>query len=106
MTENQQPRRPGEWPVPRTFLPTEEEHARAGLPDQARWAVTLGSIRSHLECPHCRPTPGMDHLELRSIRAHLNEQPSAQAIRTAARHWTEAITQLAEELINTRRNDR
>lgn len=110
MTDTE-PRRPGEWPVPRTFLPAEDEREYAslrnqGVADQARWTVTLSSIRSHLECPHCHPAPGMDHLELRSIRGHLNEQPSPQAIRAAARHWRDAITQIAEDLINTRRTER
>lgn len=106
MTEKPQPpHRPGEWPVPRTFLPaTDEEHAYADLrnhtaAEHARWTVTLGAIRSHLECPHCHPAPGMDHDQLNSIRAHLAEQPTPQAIRAAARHWIEAITNIADDII-------
>lgn len=113
MTDNpEQPRQPGAWPVPRTFLATpDEDHQYAPLRDhttaeRARWEVTLGAIRSHLECPHCRPQPGMDHDQLRSIRAHLNEQPSPQAIRAAKQMWVDAINNIADELINTRRNER
>lgn len=110
MTETPQPQRhPGEWPVPRTFLPTEEEHEYADLrnrtaAEQARWTVTLNAIRSHIECPHCTPQPGMDHNQLRSIRAHLDEQPTARAVRAATRHWIEAITQLADEVIASLHN--
>ncbi|MEV7389586.1 hypothetical protein [Streptomyces sp. NPDC091215] len=111
MTETPQPpRRPGEWPVPRTFLPAiDGEHEYADLrnhaaSEQARWTVTLGAICSHLECPHCHPAPGMDHQELSSIRAHLAEQPTPRAVRAAARHWTEAVTQLADEVITSMRN--
>lgn len=106
MTETPQPpRRPGEWPTPRTFLATpDEEHQYAELRDralaeQARWNVTLGAIRSHLECPHCHPTPGMDHDQLRSIRAHLGEQPSREAVMAAAQHWKAAITNIADDII-------
>lgn len=105
MTETPQPqRRPGEWPVPRTFLPAEEEHEYAGLrnqgaAEQARWSVTLGAIRSHLECPHCHPAPGMDHDQLRSIRAHLAEQPTERAVRAATRHWIEAILAVQDDVI-------
>lgn len=113
MTETpQSPRHPGAWPVPRTFLAApDEEHQYAGLrnravSEQARWNVTLDAIRSHLECPHCHPAPGMDHQELRSIRAHLGDQPSAQAIRAAARQWIAAVINLQDELIKQRRNDR
>lgn len=106
MTENPQPpRRPGEWPTPRTFLAAPgDEHEYADLrnravSEQARWTVTLNAIRSHLECPHCRPTPGTDHDQLNSIRAHLAEQPTPQAVRAAARHWNDAITQIANDII-------
>lgn len=106
MTETPQPpRQPGAWPVPRTFLPlTEEEHEYAELRDntvteQARWTVTLNAIRSHLECPHCHPQPGMDHIELRSVRAHLAEQPTARSVRAATRHWVEAILAVQDDVI-------
>lgn len=105
MTETPQPpRRPGAWPVPRTFLPANEEHEYADLRnrvahEQARWDITLGAIRSHLECPHCHPAPGMDHDQLQSIRAHLGEQPTRQAVRAAARNWITAIASLADDVI-------
>jgi hypothetical protein len=106
VTENPQPpRQPGAWPTPRTFLAApSDEHQYADLrnhaeAERARWTVTLGAIRSHLECPHCHPEPGMDHDQLNSIRAHLTEQPTPQAVRAAARHWNEAITQIANDII-------
>lgn len=106
MTETPQPpRRPGAWPVPRTFLATPgEEHEYADLrnrtvSEQARWNVTLDAIRAHLECPHCHPAPGMDHQQLNSVRAHLAEPPTARAIRAAARHWIEAILALQDDVI-------
>lgn len=106
MTETPQPqRRPGAWPTPRTVLPASaetDEHAALrnhSAAEQARWTVTLGAVRSHLECPHCHPQPGMDHDQLNSIRAHLAEQPTRQAVLAAARHWNEAITQIADEVI-------
>ncbi|MFG2269098.1 hypothetical protein ACGFNY_04910 [Streptomyces chartreusis] len=106
MTENpQSPRRPGAWPTPRTFLPApsaEDEYAglrNTAEAERARRDVTLGAIRSHLECPHCRPAPGMDHDQLRSIRAHLGEQPTREAVRAAAQHWKNAITNIADDII-------
>lgn len=106
MTETPQPpRHPGEWPVPRTFLPsTDGEHEYADLrnraaSEHARWTVTLDAIRSHLECPHCTPQPGMDHDQLRSVRAHLSEQPTPQAVRAATRHWIEAILAVQDDVI-------
>jgi hypothetical protein len=81
-------RRPGEWPVPRTFLPiTDEEYeqqlvarARANA-ERARWELTLGAIRGHLE-----------------------EQPTPQAVRAASRRWISAIVQLADEVAHAMRN--
>lgn len=106
MTEiPQPPRRPGEWPAPRTFLAhPDEEHQYAetrdrAMAEQARWNVTLGAIRSHIECSHCHPEPGMDHQQLNSVRAHLAEQPTPHAVRTAARHWIEAILQIQDDVI-------
>lgn len=64
MTENEQPRRPGEWP---------KQYVRIAA-ERARWELTLGSIRAHLE-----------------------EQPSPAAIRAAGRRWVNAVLQIAEE---------
>lgn len=88
---------PGTWPTART--PLDNLLQPAVNAERARTCITQASIRSHLECPHCQPAPGQDHQELRSIRAHLAEQPSPQAIRAAARHWITAITNIADDLI-------
>lgn len=106
MTETPQPqRRPGEWPVPRTSLTApSDEHEYADMrnraaAEQARWTVTLNAVRAHLECPHCTPQPGADHDQLRSIRAHLGEQPTARAVRASTRHWIEAILAIQDDII-------
>jgi hypothetical protein len=44
------------------------------------------------------------HVTLGSIRADLEEQPSPMCVRTAARRWTDAITQLADETARRLRN--
>lgn len=44
------------------------------------------------------------HVTLGSIRADLDEQPSPMCVRAAARRWTEAITQLADETARRLRN--
>ncbi|MFJ3834489.1 hypothetical protein ACIPY6_03110 [Streptomyces sp. NPDC090054] len=91
---------PGAWPTPRT--PLDATLRAAARTEAARVHITQASIRAHLECPHCYPAPGQDHLELGSIRAHLAEQPSPQTIRAAARHWITAITNIADDLIKGR----
>lgn len=64
MTETEQPRRrPGEWP---------EQYVRIAA-ERARWELTLGSIRAHLE-----------------------EQPSPAAVHAAGRRWINAVLQIAE----------
>ncbi|MET9876545.1 hypothetical protein ABZZ36_18250 [Actinacidiphila glaucinigra] len=59
----------------------EPQHNRAGTTEQARMAITLGSVRASLE-----------------------EQPSANAIRATARRWIAAITAAAEDVIAERRH--
>nr|WSX48863.1 hypothetical protein OG409_07835 [Streptomyces sp. NBC_00974] len=93
--------RPGAWPTARTNLDV-AVRALANA-EHARTHITQAGIRAHLECPHCHPADGQDHLELRSITAHLAEQPSPQAIRAAARHWITAITNIADDLIKGRK---
>lgn len=70
-------RRPGHWP-PGTRAPEADDQGAQHLAltaEQARWHVTLGVIRAHLE-----------------------EQPSPQAVRAAARRWARAITQIADDI--------
>ena len=72
-------RRPGQWPtVPRAELPEPDDQGarhRLLVAEQARFHVTLGAIRADLEA-----------------------QPSEMCLRSAARRWQQAITQLADEL--------
>lgn len=44
------------------------------------------------------------HMVLVSIRADLEEQPSPACVRIAARRWTDAIIQLADETARQLRN--
>ncbi|PJM98103.1 hypothetical protein CG740_37090 [Streptomyces sp. CB01201] len=44
------------------------------------------------------------HITLGSIRADLEEQPSPACVRIAARRWTDAIIQLADETARQLRN--
>ncbi|MFD5111471.1 hypothetical protein ACFWNG_04000 [Streptomyces sp. NPDC058391] len=75
--------RPGEWPVASPAdlstgdsTPMEKQGAQhlALTRAQARWELTLGSIRADLE-----------------------EQPSEVCLRAAARRWQDAITAMADE---------
>ncbi|MGY4917484.1 hypothetical protein ACWD9K_20070 [Streptomyces sp. 900116325] len=77
MTEH----RPGRWPITNPVdldaAEADEQGARhlALTAEQARFHITLGAIRADLEA-----------------------QPSDICLRAAARRWTDAITQLADEL--------
>lgn len=88
MAENPaQHRRPGEWPVrPVDFDAPDTDH------DQ------LYVKRAQERALH--------EMVLGSIRHDLDQQPSPAAIRAAATSWKNAITHLADELINTRRTER
>ncbi|MFE7803989.1 hypothetical protein ACFU51_04845 [Streptomyces sp. NPDC057430] len=70
---------PGQWPVPKPVsLDTEQDQGEEHLAlvaVQARFHVTLGSIRADLE-----------------------EQPSPMAVLNAARRWNYAITAMADEV--------
>ncbi|MET7944240.1 hypothetical protein [Streptomyces sp. NPDC005302] len=82
MTENpQQPRQPGEWPVPQ---PADiDEHAYAGHDELY---VQRAAERA------------LHELVLDSIRHDLKQQPSPASVRTAARAWCNRITAAAEEI--------
>ncbi|MDX3578667.1 hypothetical protein [Streptomyces sp. FL07-04A] len=43
-------------------------------------------------------------MTLGAVRAHLEEQPSPRAVRTAARRWCVQITAVAEDVITARQN--
>lgn len=68
---DQQSRRPGEWPIERSYTDPLLIQIRR---ERARRAITLGSIR-----------------------ADLDEQPSRQARRAAAKRWCAAVWQMADE---------
>jgi hypothetical protein len=87
VTENPaQHRRIGEWPT--TPVHTDEQT------DHDELYVKRAQERALRE------------MVLGSIRHDLDQQPSPTAIRAAARDWKNAITNLTDELINTRRNER
>jgi hypothetical protein len=80
-------RRPGDWPVAQAVKVEEtddtdeqgEQHL-AVVRTRARFQVTLGAIRGDLD-----------------------EQPSDRSIRSAAKRWHKAITELVDEVIAERR---
>ncbi|AEM87053.1 hypothetical protein [Streptomyces violaceusniger] len=75
-TTGRVPRSPlGQWPIPRTELPSQEDDIRARYNhERARFHLTLGAIRADLE-----------------------EQPSPSQVRAASRRWIEAIAQMTDE---------
>lgn len=88
MTENpEQHRRPGEWP-------TQPVNPDAAEMDHDELYVKRAQERALRE------------MVLGSIRHDLDQQPSTTALRAAATRWKNAITDVADELINTRRNER
>lgn len=87
MTDNPQHRRPGEWPT-QPVTPDADQASHDEL------YVKRAQERA------------LHEMVLGSIRHDLTHQPTPTAIRAAAVRWKNAITQLADELINTRRNER
>lgn len=88
MAENtEQHRHPGEWPTQPVDNDTAEQ-------DHDELYVKHAQERA------------LHEMVLGSIRHDLNQQPNPSAIRSAATRWKNAITNLADELINTRRNER
>ncbi|MFE7972971.1 hypothetical protein [Streptomyces shenzhenensis] len=89
MTENPQPPRPpGAWPIEPVNLDALEPA------DQGEQYARRQQERA------------LHELVLDSIRHDLQQQPGPASIRAATRRWITAVTQLADELINTRRTDR
>ena len=82
--------RPGEWPV-------NEPADLAGLsggeasndPDEIY--VRLASERARRE------------IVLASIRAHLDEQPTANAVHAVARHWISDVATIGDQVAKTKR---
>ncbi|MEF9903703.1 hypothetical protein [Streptomyces sp. P9-A2] len=73
-------RRPGQWPVdePVDLVPDDLYLKRAA--ERGRREIVLGSIRAHLE-----------------------EQPTASAVQAAARHWSADVTAIGEEVARQKR---
>jgi hypothetical protein len=82
----EQHRRPGEWPT----LPVDTDATET---DHDQLYVKRAQERA------------LHEMVLGSIRHDLTQQPTDSAIRSAATRWKNAITNLADELINTRRTE-
>ncbi len=79
-------RRPGQWPIARPVPVQDEETNELALrqrrnAEQARFHITLGSVRADLE-----------------------EQPSPACVHSAARRWCAAITAIADEISKQKRS--
>lgn len=85
-TNHEQHRRPGEWPI----TPVHQDPADT---DHDQLYVQRAQERA------------LHEMVLGSIRHHLAQQPTPAAIRAAATTWKTAITDIADDLINTRRNE-
>lgn len=74
-------RRPGDWPVdePVDLVPDDLYLRRAA--ERGRHEIVLGSIRAHLE-----------------------EQPTAGAVQAATRHWIADVAALGEEVARAKRH--
>ncbi|MDT9689419.1 hypothetical protein Q5762_13945 [Streptomyces sp. P9(2023)] len=76
---SQKPHIPGQWPVTK---PVELHQAD----DQGEQHLALVAVQARF------------HVTLGSIRADLEEQPSPMAVLNAARRWNCAITAMADEV--------
>jgi hypothetical protein len=96
VTENQHPQRPGTWPV----------REPVDL-DTLTPAPTAQAEREHGEqYARYQADRAWNELVLDNIRLDLERQPSPATVQAAATRWKNAITQLADELTTTRRNER
>ncbi|WP_327164764.1 hypothetical protein [Streptomyces zaomyceticus] len=73
---------PGQWPVSEPVDTTEDD-------DQGAAHLALVAVQARF------------HLTLGSIRADLEEQPSPMAVLNAARRWNYAITAMADEVASS-----
>jgi hypothetical protein len=82
-------RRPGDWPV--------NQPADLGLTqhDYADDEVTLYLRRA--------AERGRREIVLDSIRAHLEEQPTANAVQAVTRHWVADVIAIGDEIAKTKR---
>lgn len=70
---------PGQWPVTKPIALASEQ-------DQGEEHLALTAVQARF------------HVTLGSIRADLEEQPSPMAVLNAARRWTYAITAMADDV--------
>lgn len=82
-------RRPGQWPEEE---PVDLDAVEKGTPDRRTPAEEQGE--RHLALAHDQ---ARFHLTLGSVRADLEEQPSEACLRAAQRRWQNAISQIADE---------
>ncbi|MFI0825694.1 hypothetical protein ACH4Q7_14700 [Streptomyces roseolus] len=75
---------PGQWPVPEPVDIIEND-------DQGAAHLALAAVQARF------------HVTLGSIRADLEEQPSPMAVLNAARRWNYAITAMADEVASSLR---
>ena len=80
-------RRPGQWPVRRV-----DPDAVASTGDDAEQYLKRTAER------------GRHEIVLGSIRAHLEEQPTAGAVYAALRHWIGDLTALGEKVAKAKRS--
>lgn len=98
MTENQHPPKPsGDWPV--THPVDLDATDQATTDEQAEQERGMQYARYWGD-------RAWNELVLDNIRLDLERHPNPATIRAAADRWKNAITNLADELINTRRNER
>ncbi|WP_055527137.1 hypothetical protein [Streptomyces graminilatus] len=78
--------RPGQWPVRRV-----DPDAVASTGDDAEQYLKRAAER------------GRHEIVLGSIRAHLEEQPTATAVYAALRHWISDLTSLGEDVARAKK---
>lgn len=81
--------RPGEWPVDE---PADRDVVQHGYADD--------EVGLYLKRAAER---GRREIVLGSIRAHLEEQPTANAVQSVARHWISDITAIGDEVAKAKR---
>lgn len=96
MTENPPPKPIGDWPVTHPVDLDAIGQDTDGQPDQEHGEQYTRYWGDR----------AWNELVLDNIRIDLERHPSPATVRAAATRWKDAITNLADELINTRRNER
>ncbi|QJS13222.1 hypothetical protein HKX69_30050 [Streptomyces argyrophyllae] len=91
---NTQQRGPASTPNPATPPATGHATQSSVAAGADGSAAMIAAIREKWASEHTRRTQAF-----LAIREHLQEQPSAQAVRTAARLWCRDITHLADDVV-------